>query len=94
MKRQVFESKVWNPGMKADLPLFSPVTLIDTSTVAQPPSLWVRIPNVVANVVVVAENGMVTGARPGVEANRDASIGIFVPPKSGRYTGGDTVALS
>jgi N-acyl-D-amino-acid deacylase len=53
------------PGMKADLTLFDPATVLDTSTTSAPWSAPVGIPTVLVNGVPVLLNGKLTGAHPG-----------------------------
>lgn len=53
------------PGMKADLVVFDPATVIDRSTVKQPTAAPEGIPYVVVNGGVVVDAGRVTDARPG-----------------------------
>ncbi len=53
------------PGMKADLVLFDPRTVIDRSTYTKPQELSQGIQTVFVNGVAVWENGKAPGARPG-----------------------------
>jgi N-acyl-D-amino-acid deacylase len=53
------------PGMKADLVLFDPRTVIDRSTFEDPRKLSVGIERVYVNGELVWSDGAVTGARPG-----------------------------
>lgn len=53
------------PGMKADLVLFDPKTVIDRSTFEEPRKLSVGIQRVYVNGELVWSDGAVTGARPG-----------------------------
>ncbi|HXV37862.1 MAG TPA: amidohydrolase family protein, partial [Myxococcota bacterium] len=53
------------PGMKADLVLFDPETVLDRATPEQPEALSVGIERVWVNGQVVFQGGMTTGARPG-----------------------------
>ena len=53
------------PGMKADLVLLDPATVIDRSTFEEPRKLSEGIVWVAVNGAPVWENGKVTGARPG-----------------------------
>jgi N-acyl-D-amino-acid deacylase len=53
------------PGMKADLVVFDPATVIDRSTAAEPQARPVGIEHVFVNGVPVVEGGRPTGARPG-----------------------------
>ncbi|MGH9316836.1 MAG: N-acyl-D-amino-acid deacylase family protein [Thermoanaerobaculia bacterium] len=53
------------PGMKADLVLFDPATVIDRSTFAEPGRLSEGIRTVLVNGAVVWEGGRATGNRPG-----------------------------
>jgi N-acyl-D-amino-acid deacylase len=53
------------PGMKADLVLFNPDTVIDRSTVQEPRKLAEGIAMVVVNGVTVWADGKSTGAKPG-----------------------------
>ncbi|MEP6992929.1 MAG: D-aminoacylase [Acidobacteriota bacterium] len=53
------------PGMKADLVLFDPATVIDRSTFEEPRKLAEGIVRVWVNGQAVWENGQTTGARPG-----------------------------
>ncbi len=52
-------------GMKADLVLFNPATVIDNSTFAEPTKLSTGIEKVYVNGVLVWSAGRITGARPG-----------------------------
>lgn len=52
-------------GMKADIVLFDPNTVLDKATVADPTAPPVGIPTVLVNGVPVLENGKITGAHPG-----------------------------
>jgi N-acyl-D-amino-acid deacylase len=52
-------------GYAADLVVFDPATVADTSTYGAPHAYAIGIPYVVVNGVVVVENGVQTGARPG-----------------------------
>lgn len=58
------------PGMKADLVLFDPATVLDTATTKAPESKPVGIPTVLVNGVPVLLNGKITGAHPGVPLRR------------------------
>jgi N-acyl-D-amino-acid deacylase len=53
------------PGMKADLVVFDPDTVIDRSTVKDPTAAPDGIPYVVVNGELVVDDGRVTAARPG-----------------------------
>jgi N-acyl-D-amino-acid deacylase len=53
------------PGMKADLVLFNPDTVIDRSTFEEPRKLALGIAMVIVNGEVVWADGKATGARPG-----------------------------
>jgi N-acyl-D-aspartate/D-glutamate deacylase len=53
------------PGMKADLVLFDPATVIDRSTFEEPRKLSEGIVWVAVNGQAVWEDGKPTGARPG-----------------------------
>jgi N-acyl-D-amino-acid deacylase len=53
------------PGMKADLVLFNPDTVIDRSTFQEPRRLAEGIAMVVVNGVTVWADGKSTGAKPG-----------------------------
>ncbi|MCI0634172.1 MAG: amidohydrolase family protein [Actinobacteria bacterium] len=53
------------PGMKADLVLFDPKTVIDRSIFEEPRKLSVGIQRVYVNGELVWSDGAVTGARPG-----------------------------
>jgi N-acyl-D-amino-acid deacylase len=53
-------------GMAADLVLFNPATVIDTGTYVDPTAVPVGIQSVWVNGECVSENGVVTGARPGM----------------------------
>jgi N-acyl-D-amino-acid deacylase len=53
------------PGMKADLVLFDPATVIDRSTFEQPRKLAAGILTVIVNGETVWADGKATGARPG-----------------------------
>ena len=53
------------PGMKADLVLFDPQSVIDRSTVKDPTAAPLGIPYVAVNGELVVDDGRVTDARPG-----------------------------
>lgn len=53
------------PGMKADLVVFDPETVIDRSTVQDPQAPPAGIPYVAVNGELVVDDGRVTAARPG-----------------------------
>jgi N-acyl-D-amino-acid deacylase len=53
------------PGMKADVVVFDPRTVIDRSTAAEPQARPAGIEHVFVNGVAVVEGGRSTGARPG-----------------------------
>jgi N-acyl-D-amino-acid deacylase len=53
------------PGMKADVVVFDPRTVVDRSTAAEPQARPAGIEHVLVNGVAVVERGRVTGARPG-----------------------------
>lgn len=53
------------PGLAADLVLFDPQTIIDTGTYVNPTAVPAGIISVWVNGEPVAQNGAVTGARPG-----------------------------
>jgi N-acyl-D-amino-acid deacylase len=53
------------PGMKADLVLFDPKTVIDRSTFTEPRKLSIGIERVYVNGELVWADGAVTGKRPG-----------------------------
>jgi N-acyl-D-aspartate/D-glutamate deacylase len=52
-------------GMKADLVVFDPATVIDRATVQDPAAAPEGIPYVVVNGELVVDGGGVTAARPG-----------------------------
>jgi len=52
-------------GSAADLVLFDPRTIIDTATFENPKQVCQGIKMVVVNGVVVCEDGVTTGKRPG-----------------------------
>ncbi len=52
-------------GFKADLVLFDPATVIDTSTIKDPTAAPVGIPYVIVNGEVALDNGVATAARAG-----------------------------
>jgi N-acyl-D-amino-acid deacylase len=56
---------VIRPGMKADLVLFDPDTVLDHATPEAPEELSVGIDRVWVNGEIVFENGESTGRRPG-----------------------------
>lgn len=53
------------PGMKADITVFDPKTVVDTATTKSPWSAPLGIPTVLVNGVAVLLDGKVTGAHPG-----------------------------
>lgn len=53
------------PGMKADIVIFNPRTVIDTATTAHPTSAPVGLSHVLVNGTLVLEGGKMTGERPG-----------------------------
>lgn len=53
------------PGMKADIVVFDPRTVVDRSTAAEPQARPLGIEHVFVNGVAVVEGGRPTGARPG-----------------------------
>jgi N-acyl-D-amino-acid deacylase len=53
------------PGMKADVVVFDPLTVIDRSSAAEPQARPAGIEHVFVNGVAVVEGGRSTGARPG-----------------------------
>jgi N-acyl-D-amino-acid deacylase len=53
------------PGMKADVVIFDPKTVIDTATTADPTAKPVGIRDVLVNGVSVLDGGRITGALPG-----------------------------
>jgi N-acyl-D-amino-acid deacylase len=53
------------PGMKADVVIFDPRTVIDTATTADPTAKPVGIRDVLVNGVPVLDGGQITGAHPG-----------------------------
>jgi N-acyl-D-amino-acid deacylase len=53
------------PGMKADLVVFDPDTVIDRATVQEPTAAPLGIPYVVVNGELVVDEGRLTDARPG-----------------------------
>lgn len=54
------------PGMKADITLFNPWTVHDTATTEHPSAAPVGIPYVFVNGRIVLDNGIFTGAKPGM----------------------------
>lgn len=58
------------PGYKADLVLFDPRTVLDTSTTAHPESAPRGIPYVFVNGAIVLDRGRMTAERPGVVLRR------------------------
>lgn len=64
------------PGMKADITIFDPNTVIDTATVERPESPPIGIPTVIVNGVPVLLDGQVTHVHPG----RPLPAGNYVPP--------------
>src|SRR5262249_15210527 len=56
---------VLREGMKADIVVFDPNTIIDKATFEKPHQLSVGMQHVVVNGVLVVENGAHTGAKPG-----------------------------
>ena len=53
------------PGMKADITIFDPATVVDTATFQSPHQYAVGFRAVIVNGEVVFENGAMTDARPG-----------------------------
>ncbi|HZO90336.1 MAG TPA: D-aminoacylase [Chthonomonadaceae bacterium] len=68
-------------GMKADIVLFDPKTVIDMATTANPTAPPVGLPYVLVNGVVVLDNGKMTGERPGMVLRRRSvqAAPIFFP---------------
>jgi len=60
------------PGMRADLVLFDPTTVIDRATPADPHALSVGIAKVWVNGVLAYQGGRVTGARAGQVLRRNS----------------------
>jgi N-acyl-D-aspartate/D-glutamate deacylase len=58
------------PGMRADLVLFDPSTVIDRATPSDPHALSVGIAKVWVNGVLSYQTGRVTGARAGAVIRR------------------------
>src|SRR5262249_2340743 len=54
-----------NPGMKADVVLFDPDTVLDTATTANPTSPPIGLNTVLVNGEIVLDSGKLTGAHPG-----------------------------
>ncbi len=54
-----------SPGMKADLVVFDPASVMDRSTVKKPTAAPVGIPYVIVNGEIVVDDDRVTDARPG-----------------------------
>jgi len=63
------------PGMKADITIFDPDTVIDTATVEKPEAAPVGIPTVIVNGVPVMLDGKFTHAHPG----RPLPMGSYKP---------------
>jgi N-acyl-D-amino-acid deacylase len=53
-------------GFYADVVVFDPKTVADTSTYAKPESYPIGVPYVMVNGVLVVDKGQHTGARPGM----------------------------
>jgi len=66
------------PGMKADITIFNPWTVLDTATTEHPRSAPVGIPDVLVNGKMVLENGKFTGAKPGMVLRhaRTVTVGL------------------
>ena len=60
------------PGMKADLVLFNPKTVIDRATPKDPQAVSIGIERVWVNGQLVYEGGRMTGNRPGQILTRRA----------------------
>jgi N-acyl-D-amino-acid deacylase len=61
----ILDRGVLRPGMRADLALFDPATIIDESTWEQPHRYSTGVSYVIVNGQVVLDNGKHTGALPG-----------------------------
>ncbi|HZP83883.1 MAG TPA: D-aminoacylase [Chthonomonadaceae bacterium] len=61
---------VLKPGMKADVVLFDPKTVLDTATTAHPTSPPIGLNTVLVNGAIVLDSGKLTGAHPGAVLRR------------------------
>jgi N-acyl-D-amino-acid deacylase len=62
-------------GSAADLVLFDPKTIVDKATFENPKTVCEGIKMVLVNGVVVCEDGVPTGKRPGKVMRRDRTTG-------------------
>ncbi|HEV2472905.1 MAG TPA: D-aminoacylase [Chthonomonadales bacterium] len=65
-------------GYRADIVLFNPATVQDTSTVLHPESPPIGLPYVLVNGRIVLDNGRITGERPGMVLRHRASTASTV----------------
>lgn len=64
-KLGLWDRGILRPGMKADVTVFQPESIIDRATFAEPHQYAAGVPYVIVNGVVVVEQGEHTGAGPG-----------------------------
>ena len=62
---RIFDRGLLRPGMKADVAVFDPATVVDKADFARPHQYAEGFEYVLVNGVTVIEKGALTGARPG-----------------------------